>query len=627
MGLATVAPTKVVERKAKERLDELCEVSLEGAQREEIVFWFVRLMDWLRPKKSAEAGARVRYFETMLERNEPWKANVSAALTLLVEGSEVEEFLAYGGIPKDFHFIGAVSDWLTARFLPTPCDTRDVEAVVRATFRAGDLVWLARSGVVAALAKLLPPALLATLTEAAQQAMIDLSHQLVAQARAPALRVLDRARSPFPGLHSAAAEFVASEDKSSDAIVGRVSQCLEAIEELREGLARRGADLNTTFQLARMTDQLRRFRDLARLQTATHPANVVLSMLRDTVRNDRGAHLFRRSSKLLVRNVVDTTSEVGSEYLKSDSWSASFRAGMGGGLIMAFATAAKYTLARLSLPAAYEGIVFSLNYAAAFLAAYLLHWTIATKLPAHTAAALAHCVEGKEGPRLRLEKFATTWRSLVRLQMGGLLGNVVSVVPAALLLDEIARRMFKHSVLTETAREHVLASHSWVGPSIFYAALTGVFLWVSSLFGALADNWARVGRVEQSLATNVRAMRMWGARRAHRLAHAFVHRIGGLVSNTTLGFLLGGVPAFFAILSIPIEIRHVTVSSGSVAIACRGMHGLAVLDSITTVAAIGVVNVVMSFALALWFALRTTDEPGKAGALVKIGVKRWLHGK
>jgi site-specific recombinase len=56
---------------------------------------------------------------------------------------------------------------------------------------------------------------------------------------------------------------------------------------------------------------------------------------------------------------------------------------------MVVATLIKIALSTLHLPPIYEGLVFSLNHATVFCAAYLLHYTIATKLPAHTAAALA----------------------------------------------------------------------------------------------------------------------------------------------------------------------------------------------------------------------------------------------
>jgi site-specific recombinase len=104
------------------------------------------------------------------------------------------------------------------------------------------------------------------------------------------------------------------------------------------------------------------------------------------------------------------------------------------------------------------------------------------------------------------------------------------------------------------------------------------------------------------------------------------------LGNASLGFLLGGVPALFAMMHLPVEIRHVTVSTSSVALAFSAGVGtgsdgaLAVLG----VFVIGAVNVVVSFVLALWLALRATKRirvSTSAHALVRIGLARWLRGR
>ncbi|MEO8874807.1 MAG: hypothetical protein ABI461_04395, partial [Polyangiaceae bacterium] len=173
------------------------------------------------------------------------------------------------------------------------------------------------------------------------------------------------------------------------------------------------------------------------------------------------------------------------------------------------------------------------------------------------------------------------------------------------------------------------STNSILGPSILYAALTGFFLWASSLIGAAGDNWTRVIDLEERLATNVHAMKRLGVKRARPLAKGFVHRVGGMLGNISLGFMLGGIPALFAIASLPVEIRHVTVSTSSVALGIAagvGSHRdvwLAVVGVLT----IGIVNVAVSFVLALWLALRsakTGRSAHAAYALVRVGLRYWL---
>jgi site-specific recombinase len=97
-----------------------------------------------------------------------------------------------------------------------------------------------------------------------------------------------------------------------------------------------------------------------------------------------------------------------------------------------------------------------------------------------------------------------------------------------------------------------------------------------------------------------------------------------------LGFLLGGVPALFAVFQLPVEIRHVTVSAGSFALAIShgGWDQLLLWNAALGVLAIGAVNVSASFALALQVALSTNAGRARnsARALVKIAIRRWLDG-
>lgn len=617
------------------RLDELCGFAPHDGPPEDLVFWFVRLVAWLRPDRKS-ASTRVRFLRSQLEVHPEYRENVSRALSALARLVDVEHFLVYGGIPREFHFLGAVKEWLGARLLPRACATTEGAQIVRLAFQEGDDAWVRTSGLVSLLAELLEPDVAPRLAGPVDHAVLDLAHQIIAQAHAPSVRTLSRTdRPPFRGLYDAVAAFVAEPANEAllRAVTGRIRQCDAALDAHRAELAQRGADLNTTFLLTRIRQQLER---LAMLVTTRHaPDDATLARSAGAVvhaitRSSSG--IFRRSSDLLVQNLVDTSADVGRHYLGDarESSAAAFRAGAGGGALMAIATAVKLLLSGLHLPPLYEGVVFSMNYAAAFCAAYLLHYTIATKLPANTATALARAVQGDGGHRTRLAHFLAEWRVAVRLQLVGLVGNVVVAGPLAFVgylgLEAIAHR----PLVSAEKAHHVFHAQSALGPSIVFAALTGVFLFVSSLIGAAADNAARTTHLAERLATNVHVMRRLPVVHARALAERVVPRIGGLTGNVALGFLLGGVPAAFAIASLPVEIRHVTVSTSSVAIAIATGTGTASEIALATVGVlvIGVVNVVVSFLLALSFALRSAR--GLRGstatyALVRLGVRRWLR--
>lgn len=616
------------------RLDELCEFAPAKAEQEELVFWFTQLVAWLRPKRGQRADARLRFLRTRLETNDAWRTNVAGAVAELVRSSDVGQLLAYGGIPVHFHLGGAVKEWLTVRGLPTACRTSDAGQILRLAFEERDAEWLAGGELVPLLRSLLDPELVAVLEHGLREALVNLAHQIVAQAHSPTVRTLAaEERSPFRGLYDAVLALNADPSGKSayEGLRGRVKQCLLLLRGHRSELAARGADLNTTFQLGRMREQLER---LALLASLRHdPSDSVLetgmtSLIGSVTRSSDGKRLLARSADLLVQNIVDAAATVGRKYLDDEqsSWRAAFLAGAGGGVLMVIATVLKFLIGGLHLPHLYEGLAFSLNYGSAFCAAYLLHFTIATKLPAHTAAALARSVQAAGGHRERLGEFVSVWRTMLRLQIAGLFGNVVVVGPLAFLLDVVAHRTLGRHLITMDKAEHVLASHSVLGPSVLFAALTGLFLWISSLLGAAGDNWTRVTHLADRLATNVHVMKRIGATRARTYAESTVKRFGGLLGNLSLGFMLGGIPAAFAIAQLPVEIRHVTVSTGSVALALSagaGTRGEIAL-AIGGVVVIALVNVVVSFVLALWLALRATRgmrTSASAYALVRIGIR------
>lgn len=620
--------------RADARLDELCEFAPVVAAQEERVLWFVRLVQWLR--QDERVALRARFLEQNLDRNPEWRAKVSASLSELVRSVELEVFLACAGIPRDFHFTGAVAAFMRRYFLPAPCRTTDGERIVTLALKEEDEHWVSDPTILGVLRDLLDEAAREQLLAATREAALDLVHQLVAQAHAPALRALSTSpRSPFRGLYDniLALEADAENEKAARALAGRTLQCNLAIEEFRKSLAERGADMNTTFLLLRMERQLERLRTLGNLlhdRSDACLADSARQLVSAATRRGDGRLLVGQSSTLVVQNLIDTTASVGHGYIEhhGSSFRAAFLAGLGGGALMAFATLFKFSLAALHAPGIWQGVVNGLNYAAIFCAAYLLHFTIATKLPAHTAAALARSIQKGAGHNKRIAQFLAAWRAAVQLQIAGVLGNLVAVAPLAAALDYAHLRILGRHVVDADKASHVLHDTSILGPSLAYAAVAGVLLWLSSLIGANVDNAVRVARVVDAVSTNVAMMRTLGSLRARAWAEPWIAKIGGLAGNASLGLALGIVPASFALFALPIDIRHVTVSAGSVAMAA--CTGTATTESLTLAAAgvlgIGLVNIVISFGLALWLALRSSDRADVSKLLLRLGLRRWISG-
>lgn len=139
--------------------------------------------------------------------------------------------------------------------------------------------------------------------------------------------------------------------------------------------------------------------------------------------------------------------------------------------------------------------------------------------------------------------------------------------------------------------------------------LTGILLWASSLIGAWADNWFAWHRLGDALASHRQLLRIWGPTRTARFAHFLQHHIAGFASNISLGLMLGLLPVLAKFAGLPLDVRHVTLSSGSTAAAVATLGPGVMLSApfwlaVVGILSIGFINLTVSFALAMWVAMR-----------------------
>jgi site-specific recombinase len=139
-----------------------------------------------------------------------------------------------------------------------------------------------------------------------------------------------------------------------------------------------------------------------------------------------------------------------------------------------------------------------------------------------------------------------------------------------------------------------------------------VLLWSSSLLAGWADNWFVLHRVADALAYNRRLRLTLGAATADRFAHWCRANVAGVVGNISLGLMLGLVPAIVTALAFSFEVRHVTLSAGSIGVALGvlGERALKLPELWWAVAGVGsmaILNVAVSFALAFYMAVKSRD--------------------
>jgi site-specific recombinase len=163
----------------------------------------------------------------------------------------------------------------------------------------------------------------------------------------------------------------------------------------------------------------------------------------------------------------------------------------------------------------------------------------------------------------------------------------------------------------------VESMHLWRSLTIPFAALTGCFLWLSSLVAGWTANWMVVNRLPEAISQNRAVRGAVGEWMAQRLGRAVQHHLSGVAGYFCLGMLLGLVPFMSVFAGIPIEVRHITLAGASLAYDVSALAwnrampwadtGWAVLG----LAATGLLNFGVSFALGLWLALRARNLDAK----------------
>jgi site-specific recombinase len=214
------------------------------------------------------------------------------------------------------------------------------------------------------------------------------------------------------------------------------------------------------------------------------------------------------------------------------------------------------------------------------------------------------------------------------------------VIPAAIGFDFVFRKAVGRPFLDPDTAHYVIHSLNPIETlTIFYAALTGVLLWASSIGAGWLENWAVYRRLPDAIAHH-RWRRVFGVRFMGWLSKYFERNISGFGGNTTLGVLLGFVPVLGKMTGLPIDVRHITLSTGALALAVSALAFPVVVEgAIETehagapvdlwngvawagggIAVIGLLNFGVSFVLALSVALRARNVTLKDGAKLGFGV-------
>jgi site-specific recombinase len=392
--------------------------------------------------------------------------------------------------------------------------------------------------------------------------------------------------------------------------------CRRAGGSVRAHLEQFGVSVDIVFDLVQMQGRARRIEQLLECVLAPHPApqwrQLLATLVREIAEERDLRPLLARHYSLLARKVTERSAETGEHYItrNRDEYRDMLRRAAGGGAVLAATTFVKFAIAAIGLGAFWTGFWSGANYALSFVVVMLLHWTVATKQPAMTAPALAASLPASGGTASdeQIETFVDRVAQLIRSQAAGIVGNVALCAPLVLAAQWLAQTVFGAPLVGAEDAEHVLHSLTLLGPTALFAAFTGVLLFASSLIAGWAENWFVLHRLDSAIAWNPRILARLGAPRARRWARWARDNVSGLAANISLGMMLGLAPAVLGFLGPPLDVRHVTLSSGQLGAALGALGGSLLAEPafwwcVAGLAVTGVLNVTVSFYLAFKVAL------------------------
>jgi site-specific recombinase len=612
----------------------------------------VALIEWSRETTGVDADggpdrSRLQMIVQVMDGVPEVSARVQDTFAEILTETEGVNLFGETGIPSDRGFLAELSDRLIARLLPQPTDEHDLSRLVTRLYATTDSV--ERLGSLPAdffhrMAVLFAPLDRPETWAPLQMAFADGFRLLAVRVEAEGLSGKLRARShptpvtlsPFHRMarisHRLMDAWRAGEDLA-DSVTGWHESAADVraeIAEITRRLDTEGVSVDIVYGLEVLERCLKRMEHM--LEVVLAPSALergegihgLMLELVEAAHKDRSIrHLLRTNMKLLQRKIVDRSGKTGEHYVAQSSraYRAIWYAAAGGGLLTVITAAVKLKVAHAGFPLFLEGLVAGLNYAVSFMLLHHFHLVLATKQPAMTAATLAALLRNRDRTA-RLDSVVEFTVQIVRSQVAAATANVIFVFLGAFLFSYLWSLMLGRSYLSTEDAQHVFETLSPVNSgTVFYAALTGVILWMAAMIGGWFDNWAVYHRLPQAIADHKLGSR-FGRPRMARAAGVISRNMAGWGTNISLGFMLGMAPVFGKFLGLPIDVRHVTLSSGMLAFGASGLEDWFTrgwfLWALAGVATMFVLNLSVSFLLSLYTASRAYDlgarELGVLGA-------------
>lgn len=631
-----------IDANKKTSLDLILQSANPEASLEDKILWLSELIKWVRatdlldlePEKNP--NIKLKYFFMVLDHNLDLKQRIQKTFSTTLKELSSIEFFCEVGLPSQSGLFSELSDKVMTSLLPDrPIGNKTSYFLVNLLSEESDIIWLTHleEGVVE---KIIHFATedgtdYINFHQDLEDSLMYLISNVVSLGLSPEIRKRMPTSAinemPFNFLHSKFSEYLKTRESSNEEeteiklkeLTFLLNDVNESVEYVYKHLNQFGVSTNIVYQIERIRLSVERIQLLLTIihntKESLKRANFFLANLiaQSQTHHDTLA-IFSNNMSLLAHKIIENNSQTGEHYIAKDrtEYRSMVKSAMGGGLLTAITVFIKFGLSAIGMNSFFFGLFASFNYAGSFLLIQFSHFTLATKQPASTASSLAEKIEkSTTGENLKegIEKITDEIVFITRTQIAAIVGNLLAVAPVVALVSYLYRLIVGTPLLSAESSKYVIHSTDIIGPTILYAIFTGFLLFASSICAGWLQNWYSFRELSFLIVNNKKIQFVLGKNGAIKLADMLEHSVGGMAGNISLGFMLGLLPEFLHFIGIPLEARHVTLSTGAFAAAVtslgfEGINKLEAFRAILGIGAIGLLNLAVSFFLAFTLAIK-----------------------
>ena len=597
----------------------------------------IGLVGWMRkPGASIADLSGLPGLVEYLDVNAGERVRFQAAFADLLSQMNCVSLFAEAGIPSDHSFVSEIGHRIFARLLPSAREQSDAAKLLVTLYPTERNVkrFLASPPeLFQRLVAVLSPPSDPEFASHEHRDLLEALRLLASRVSALGLEPEVRARTSSPGVSdspfyqivSCIEDLIAASEPETARVClarwqGAVHRCRTEMVRVHQDMETAGVSVELIFDLRKIAACVARMESIVDVLTAeTGDARVsavhgLLGHLMEGRLSDLSlSALLRENLNLIARKMVERTGHSGEHYIahnRAEYWHM-WTAALGGGLLTVITAAIKLRVMDAHLPPFVEGFAAGTNYAVSFVLLQIFGLVLATKQPAATAATFAGIIRESRGVE-RENKLTEFVSRITSTQLAAAIGNVAAVCVGAIFFERLWLFVFSQSYLAHETATHVYETlHPLASGTAFYAAVTGVILWMAALAGGWCENFAVYYRLPEAIAQHPLGSKVGGVR-LKKFSRVLDRNLGGWSTSIVLGYLLGFTPVIGRFFGLPLDVRHVTLSTGTLALAVAhfGAQSMGRTWFYQAVAGIGVIfilNLFVSFSIAAYVGLRAYD--------------------